>query len=85
VKLTALFVSATSVNVERVFSKGWILLSHLCSWLSIQSMRALMCLGEWSRMGFVKLNDIKAVTVLSKGRIDDDEHLADDWDSISFV
>ena len=29
-------------------------------------MRALMCLGEWSQMGFIKVNDIKAVTMLSE-------------------
>ncbi|KAF8263472.1 hypothetical protein EI94DRAFT_1807153 [Lactarius quietus] len=34
---------ATSVNVKRIFSKGQILLSHLCSRLSVQSTGALMC------------------------------------------
>jgi hypothetical protein len=36
---------ATSVNVERVFSQGRILLSHLRSRLSVESTRALMCVG----------------------------------------
>jgi len=38
-----------------------------------------MCLGEWSRMGFVKPNDIKAVTMLSEVR-NDNKELADDWE-----
>jgi hypothetical protein len=54
---------ATSVGVERVFSQGRILLSHLRSRLSVQSTRALMCLGAWSRLGFVKDSDITAVVM----------------------
>jgi hypothetical protein len=55
---------ATSVDVERVFSQGRIVLSHLRSRLSVQSTRALMCLGAWSHLGFVKDSDIKAVVRL---------------------
>ena len=55
---------ATSVDVERVFSQGRIVLSHLRSRLQVQSTRALMCLGIWSRLGYVKDSDIKAVVVL---------------------
>jgi hypothetical protein len=42
---------ASPVNVERVFSKGRILLSHLPSPLSVQS---LMCLGVWSNLRFIQ-------------------------------
>ena len=28
-----------------------------------------MCLGKWSQMGFVKLNDIKVATMLSKAQM----------------
>ena len=41
-------IVATSVDVERVFSKGRILLSHVRNRLSVQSTWALMCLGAWS-------------------------------------
>ena len=51
-------ILATSVHVERVFSQGRILLSHIHSCLSVQSMRALMCLGVWSLMGYVMDSDI---------------------------
>ncbi|KIL55791.1 hypothetical protein M378DRAFT_54282, partial [Amanita muscaria Koide BX008] len=53
-----LSIPATSVNVERIFSKGRILLSHLRSHLSVQSTRALMCVGAWSLLGYVKDKDI---------------------------
>ena len=45
-------------------------------------MCALLCLGVWSSMGFVKDNDIKAVAVLPE--VDgEEEDLADDWDSLA--
>jgi len=74
---------ATSVDVERVFSKGRILLSHTRSRLSVQSTRALMCVGAWSLLGYVKDRDIKAATTLPE--IDGEEDaLAEDWDTIEF-
>ncbi|KAF8234917.1 hypothetical protein L208DRAFT_1259651 [Tricholoma matsutake] len=58
------FLSATSVNVEHIFSRGHLLLSHVCSQLSAQSIRALLCLGSWSRLGLVKDTNVLAVTLL---------------------
>ncbi|KIM36395.1 hypothetical protein M413DRAFT_42588, partial [Hebeloma cylindrosporum] len=55
---------ATSVDIERVFSQGRILLSHLRNRLSVQSTRALMCVGIWSCLGYVKDSDLKAVAIL---------------------
>ena len=73
---------ATSVEVERAFSQGRLLLSHVCSRLSVQSTRALLCLGVWSSMGYVKDDDIKAAAVLPE--VDgEEEDLADDWDSLA--
>ncbi|KAJ7933627.1 hypothetical protein B0H13DRAFT_1592206, partial [Mycena leptocephala] len=51
---------ATSVDVERVFSRGRLLLSHVWNRLSAQSTRALMCLAPgvcWdsSRMRMLRL------------------------------
>ncbi len=51
-------LAATSVDVERVFSKGRLLLSHIRNGLSVQSTRASICLGAWSRIGLVKDNDL---------------------------
>jgi len=56
--------SATSVDTERVFSRGRILLSHVRNSLSAQSTRALMCVGNWSLLGYIKDTDIQAVTTL---------------------
>ena len=55
--------TATSIDVERVFSKGCLILSHIWNSLSADSTRWLMCLGTWSRMGYIKDHDIKTVTL----------------------
>ncbi|KAF8805652.1 hypothetical protein BYT27DRAFT_7061588, partial [Phlegmacium glaucopus] len=73
---------ATSINVEHVFSKGQILLLHLCSCLSVQSTHALMCLGVWSLMGYVDDSDVKAVTILPDVKADKEDILKEDWDMI---
>jgi len=41
-------IVATSVDVERTFSQGRLVLSHVRNRLSVQSTRALLCLGVWS-------------------------------------
>jgi hypothetical protein len=59
------------------------LLSHVHSRLSVQSTHASMCLGIWSRLGYVKDSDIKAVVVLPEVPVDEEEEeLAVGWDSI---
>ena len=72
---------ATSTDVERVFSQGRVLLSHVRNWLSSQSIRALMCLSSWSRLGLVKDKDIFAVTVLAEIEGAEDA-LEEGWDAI---
>ena len=81
--LLELFISfaATSVDVERTFSQGRLLLSHVRSRLSVQSTRALLCVGVWSLLGYVKDNDVKAAAVLPAVDGKEDE-LAENWDSI---
>ena len=68
--------------MERVFSKGHILLSHIQNRLSVQSIHALMCLGNWSRLGYVRDKDVLAVTVLPDVDRDEEEELPDGWDAI---
>ncbi|EPT02311.1 hypothetical protein FOMPIDRAFT_64462, partial [Fomitopsis schrenkii] len=53
---------ATSVGVERLFSKGRIIVTHLRNGLSAASIRALMCLNDWSTLGLVRDVDVLAVT-----------------------
>jgi hypothetical protein len=74
--------SATSVDVERTFSQGRLLLSHIRNRLSVQSTRALLCLGVWSQMGYVKDMDVKAATVLPEVNSDEEDNLPHDWDTI---
>jgi hypothetical protein len=73
---------ATSVDVERTFSQGRLLLSHIRNRLCVQSTRALLCLGIWSEMDYVKDKDVKAATVLPEVGSDEEEDLSDDWDAI---
>jgi hypothetical protein len=71
---------ATSVDVERTFSQGRLLLSHVRSRLSVQSTRALMCLGVWSLKGYVKDDDILPLPELLDG--EEEDELSDNWDAI---
>lgn len=75
------FPLATSVDVERTFSQGRLLLSHVRSRLSVQSTRALLCLGVWSLMGYVEDGDVKAAAVLPDV-VGDEEDLPNDWDAM---
>ena len=70
-----------STDVEHVFSQGQLLLSHLRNRLSTQSTQALMCLGNWSLLGFVKDKDIYAVVALAEVK-GDEEELPEGWDAI---
>lgn len=73
--------SATSTDVERVFSQGHLILSHVRNRLSAQSTCALLCLGNWSLMDYVKNKDITAVTILPVVA-GDNEELEEGWDII---
>ncbi|KAJ2911793.1 hypothetical protein MD484_g8620, partial [Candolleomyces efflorescens] len=53
-----LTIPATSVAVERVFSQGRLIISHIRNRLSGQSTRALMCLGAWTKQKLVKNSDL---------------------------
>jgi len=72
---------AMTVDVERVFSLGPLLLPYVRSWLSVQSTRALMCLGSWSLLGLIEDSDIKAAIGLGDV-IGKEEELSEDWDAI---
>ena len=55
---------------------------HLHSHLSVQSTRALMCVGEWSLRGYVKNSDVNEVVVLLDIE-GNEEELDDSWDKIN--
>ena|SRR5882757_6565581 len=74
------FSQATTVDVERVFSQGRLLLPHVRNRLSVQSTRACMCVGAWSLLGLIKNSDIKAALGGEVTGAGDD--LAAEWDAI---
>ena len=67
--------------MERVFSRGRLLLSHIHNGLSIQSSHALMCLSAWSRIGLVKDDDVMEAARLPEVNGVEVE-LDRDWDKI---
>jgi hypothetical protein len=74
---------ATTVDVERVFSRGRLVLPHVCNRLGVQSTRASLCVGQWSSLSLVKDGDIK----MSLGRDDivKEDELPEHWDAISIA
>lgn len=72
---------ATSVDVERVFSKGRLILSHVRNRLSVDTTRALMCLGNWCKQGQVPDDVMKAVSRLPDVK-DDEELEEDEYDDV---
>lgn len=73
---------ATSVDVERLFSRGRVLLAHVRNRLCAQTIRALLCLGSWSRLGLVKDADIKKVTIMDDVEGEEEVVFLDGWDAI---
>ena len=62
---------ATSTSVERVFSQGRQLLHFTRNRLSGQSIRALMCFGDWSRKDLISLSDVVDAIKSRKRRLSD--------------
>ncbi|TFY73210.1 hypothetical protein EWM64_g10802 [Hericium alpestre] len=85
-----LTIPATSVAVERVFSRGHLLLSHIRNRLSAQTTRALLCLGDWSLLGLIKDTDVLKVAnmadVPQEEEVADGEYeMVDGWDNINLA
>ena len=77
---------ATSVNVERVFSLGRLLLSHTRSRMAAQTTRALLCLGAWSKAGYVKSTDLRKTAQLLEVDGDaSDFEMEEGWDAIDLA
>lgn len=68
--------------MEHIFSKGQIILSHIQNRLSAQSIHAVMCIGNWSKLGYVRDKDVLAVAMLPDVEGDEEEPLLDGWDAI---
>ena len=76
-----IYLIATSVDVERVFSRGRLVLSHIRNRLSAESTRALLCVGEWSRKGLIDDMDLIAVTSATYNK-DEDDAVDNGWNAI---
>ena len=50
--------------MERLFSRGHLVLSHTRSCLSVTSTHSLLCLSSWSRLGLVRDEDVEVVAKL---------------------
>jgi hypothetical protein len=53
-----------SVDVERVFSKGQLVLSYVRNHSSMESTWALLCLSAWSKLDLISKDDMCAVAKL---------------------
>lgn len=62
--LDFLTISPTFVGVGWLFSCGHLLLSHVRSRLSVESTHTLLCLGIWSTLRLVKIDDVKKISAL---------------------
>jgi hypothetical protein len=56
--------SVTSIDVERLFSKGRLVLSHVRNRLSAGTTHELLCLNNWIGQGLVQLEDLKEAASL---------------------
>ena len=74
---------ATSDDVERVFSKGRLVLSHIRNQFTVASTHALMCLGAWSKLGLVCDADLLAAATLPEVK-EDEEEFNVGWDYIKY-
>lgn len=73
-------LSASSVAVERMFSQGRLLLSHLRNRLEGQTTRALLCLGEWSQLKLIDPKDLKRTGQLPDVEDNEEEELPEGWE-----
>ncbi len=72
------------MDVERIFSRGHVILSYLRNRLSVQMVQALLCIDEWIKVGIIKEKHIHDAIKGSKEMEEDDEamYVEDGWDNI---
>ena len=80
--LILIYHLATSVDVERAFSKGRLILSHVRNRLAAESTRSLMCLNNWSKKGLVKYEDLKEAAGLPEVGSDEGDSEPDDFSMV---
>lgn len=73
-----LYFVASTVAVERSFSRGRILISHLRNRLRSDTIRALMCFGDWSRLDLFTPRELIDMLKDESDVIEDDVEFVDD-------
>ncbi len=73
---------ATSIDVEHLFSKGQLILSHVHDRMSAGTTHELLCLDNWGTQGLVKMVDLKEVSKLLEVLDDDASEEEDNFDMI---
>lgn len=76
-------MAATAVDVEHLFSHGRLFLSHVHSRLSAESTCVLLCLGYWSELNLVKMEDVMSVMTLADLQGEEEQELDNGWDVIN--
>ncbi|KAF7761978.1 hypothetical protein Agabi119p4_9970 [Agaricus bisporus var. burnettii] len=77
-----LSIPASSVDVERLFSRGRVILNHMRNRLDPRMFCAMLCLGEWIGVGVIQYEDLK-VAVGGLPDISDNVELPVGWDKIA--
>jgi hypothetical protein len=83
--LTLIFCPlATTVDVERVFSRGRLVLPHVRNCLGVESTHTSLCVGLWCSLGLVKDGDVK-MSLCGDDVVGEEDDLPEDWDAISMA
>jgi hypothetical protein len=81
--ICAMYFLFAHISLERLFSRGRLVLSHVRSGLSVHSTRALLCLGSWFQQKLVKAKDLKGVGDLPEMK--EEQKLESGWDNICIL
>lgn len=77
-----IFGSASTVSVERSFSRGRLLISHLRNRLRSNTIQALMCFGDWSRLNLFTPAELISMLKEDDNEDDEDEEILVDDDLV---
>jgi len=72
-------ISASSTDIERIFSRGRDLLEYRRNCLSPESLQALLCLGDWIQTGAVTVHNITGYLVAEEQDESDSDSEFEDW------
>lgn len=68
-----------------MFSRGRLILFHTRNRLSVESTRAIICLGSWSLLNLIKDDNIQDVAELEEGDEEEDADLDNGWELLRIM